>query len=491
MQADLTDLGLLVKSRLPIIAVQSDEEARVIELFKLLHAEETRPLYTWTVTDGLTRLDQTMGSQAFVKKPIEVLSHIRSSPSAGVYLLLDFHPYLDDPTLIRLMKEIALNYDQVPHVLVLVSHAVEAPDELRSLTGRFELSLPNREVISEIVRDVARAWSAQNENQKVVTDKISLDKLISLLAGLTANDARSLAYQAIFKDGAICSTDMSMVMEAKYRLLDESSAITYHFEGMQMEDIAGLNTLKDWLSLRRQAFVEGIDGLERPKGLLLVGVQGCGKSLAAKTIAGAWEIPLLHLDMGSLYTKFFGESEQNLRNALKTAQAMAPCVLWIDELEKAVATGSDDGGTSKRMLGSLLTWMAENTTPVFIVATANDIHQLPAELLRKGRLDEIFFVDLPDELERSDIFRLHLTRRISDVEAFDLTHLASLSDGFSGAEIEQAIIASLYSARSTGSTLGQAHLVTEINQTRPLSVVMAEPIAALRAWAQHRTVRAN
>ena len=491
MQTDLTDLALLVSSRLPVIAVESHEEGRVIDLFLSLQRQNKLPMYTWTVTDGLTRLDEHRGTQAFVKKPLEVLAHIRSSDMPGIYLLLDFHPYLEDPTAIRLMKEIALNYRKVPHLLVMVSHALDVPQELRSLTGRFELSLPNPEAISAIVHDVARDWADQHEGQKVATDKASLDKLIGHLKGLTANDARSLAYQAIFNNGAILATDIALVMQSKYRLLEEGTAISYHFDATKMDDIAGLKSLKRWLSLRKEVFIHGADGLKPPKGVLLVGVQGCGKSLAAKAIAGAWEIPLLHLDVGSLYTKFFGESEQNLRNALKTAQAMSPCVLWIDELEKAVAGGSDDGGTSRRMLGTLLTWMAENTAPVFIAATANQIEGLPPEIVRKGRLDEIFFVDLPDEKEREHIFNLHLKRRDVVLGSSDLVALAQYSTGFSGAEIEQAIIAALYLARSTREPLTQGHLITELNSTRPLSVVMSEQISALRAWAKDRTVLAN
>ena len=491
MQTDLADLELLLRSRIPIIAVSSNEEERVVDIFHTLQSNRDQSLFKWTVTDGMTRLDQKMGSQAFVKNPHDALSQIRSTPKAGIYLLLDFHPYLEDPVAVRLLKEIALSYRTTPHVIVLVSHAITVPDELKSLTANFSLALPNPDVITQIIRDVASDWSAQNQGRKVHTDRDSLEQLIRNLSGLTAHDAKSLAQQAIFNNGAILKSDVQFVMEAKYKLLDQNSAISYDFDTARLSDIGGLKNLKRWLDVRRQSFVEGVKGLQRPKGMLLVGVQGCGKSLAAKSVAGSWAVPLLHLDMGALYNKFFGETEKNLRDALSTAQAMAPCVLWIDEIEKAVSGDQQDSGTSKRVLGTLLTWMAENKHAVFIVATANDIEGLPPELIRKGRLDEIFFVDLPRTEEREQIFRLHLTRRDAELTNFDLPSLVAQSEGFSGAEIEQAVIAALYLAREAGTCLATAHVSEELSATQPLSVVMRERVEQLRIWARSRTVLAN
>ena len=491
MQTDLADLELLLRSRIPIIAVSSNEEERVVEIFREIQTDRDQPLFKWTITDGMTRLDKSMGSQAFVKNPHDALSQIRSTPKPAIYLMMDFHPYLDDPVAVRLLKEVALSYQTVPHVIVLVSHAISVPHELKNLTANFSLALPSPEVITKIIREVANDWSQHNEGKKVNTDRESLEQLIRNLSGLTAHDARSLAQQAIFNNGAILKTDVQFVMEAKYRLLDQNTAVSYDFDTARLSDIGGLKNLKRWLDVRRKSFVEGVDGLERPKGMLLVGVQGCGKSLAAKSVAGSWGVPLLHLDMGALYNKFFGETEKNLREALRMAAAMAPCVLWIDEIEKAVSSDKQDSGTSKRMLGTLLTWMAENKNAVFIVATANDIEGLPPELIRKGRLDEIFFVDLPNSDERSQIFKLHLERRSAKLDRFDIPSLVAQSDGFSGAEIEQAVIAALYLAREEDTCLATAHVSEEIAATRPLSVVMGERIAMLRAWAQDRTVRAN
>ena len=229
-------------------------------------------------------------------------------------------------------------------------------------------------------------------------------------------------------------------------------------------------------------------GMDSPRGILLLGVQGCGKSVAAKAVAGVWGVPLLRMDFGSLYNKYIGESEANIREALKTAEIMSPCVLWIDELEKGIATSEHDDGVSQRILGTLLTWMAENSKPVFIVATSNDIQRLPPELIRKGRLDEVFFVDLPNREVREAIFRIHADKRGLDLNSLDLGQLADMTDGFSGSEIEQLVVSAIYSAHARDGTVGMALLQEEIRNTRPLAVLMAENIAALRQWAQGRTV---
>ncbi|MGD8672638.1 MAG: AAA family ATPase, partial [Thiogranum sp.] len=272
---------------------------------------------------------------------------------------------------------------------------------------------------------------------------------------------------------------------------DQGGALSFELDTAAFGDVGGLDRLKRWLLQRREVFLEPDSTLDPPRGILLVGVQGGGKSLAAKAVAGLWQLPLLRLDFGTLYNKFFGETERNLRSSLATAEAMAPCVLWVDEIEKAIASGDYDSGTSKRVLGTLLTWMAERRAPVFLVATANRIDNLPPELVRKGRLDEIFFVDLPDTPTRLKIFEIHLAKRDHAPHDFELMRLATASEGFSGAEIEQAVVAGLYLAREQGEKLTTAHLLTELAQTRPLSVVMAEQLAALRAWAAQRTVPAN
>jgi SpoVK/Ycf46/Vps4 family AAA+-type ATPase len=282
-------------------------------------------------------------------------------------------------------------------------------------------------------------------------------------------------------------------MEAKYRLMNASGVLSFEYETARFGKVGGLSKLKEWLSVRQRVFQgEAVGfGLEAPKGVLLLGVQGCGKSLAAKAVAGVWDVPLLRLDFGALYNKYIGETEKNLRDALRTAEVMAPCVLWVDEIEKGLAGGDGDDGVSRRVLGTLLTWMAERKKSVFLVATANDVTGLPPELLRKGRFDEIFFVDLPDEATRALIFQIHLKNRNLQPSRFDLDRLAKASPGFSGAEIEQAIVSSLYASLATSSTISMTHLLEELGKTKPLSVVMKEKIDWLRNWARERTVPAN
>lgn len=500
---DRHDLQLMLRSRVPLLVVESVEEPRVIALFRELCAEGPRTLFRWSVTEGLRPVDETDARSGDVSKwrgtppgkdgradPVEALRDLRGRSQPTVTLLLDVHPYLDDPLVVRLLKELALERKAVGHTLVFVSHALELPAEIRAYAARFALSLPDPAAIEQIVREEARAWSARH-GRKVNADREALSLLVTNLTGLTADDVRRLARQAIWDDGAIDHSDLPTVMNAKHRLLDEGSAISFELDTARFEQVGGLAGLKQWLARRRDAFFGDAPELEAPRGVLLVGVQGGGKSLAARAVAGAWGLPLLRLDVGSLYNKFFGETEKNLREALATAQMMAPCVLWIDEIEKALAEGGNDAGTSRRMLGHLLTWMAERTAPVFIVATANDITKLPPELIRKGRVDEIFFIDLPGPAIRRDIFTIHLSRREFEPDAFDLEALADASEGFVGAEIEQAIVSACYTARERKTPLDDAHLLEELAATRPLSVVMAEKIAHLRAWADGRTVSAD
>ncbi len=488
---DIHDLELLLRSHVPLLAVETDEEQRVRELFCRLIPRLGRPLYSWSITDGLRRLDLEGPPMEGTAEPAAFLRHVRDSKQAAVYLVPDFHPYAGDPVHVRLLKEIAHGYTRTPRTLALISHRFEHPPELRKFIARFEPSLPDRETLLRIVNEEATAWAQRNGGQRVRTDRTTLELLVRNLAGLTAWHARRLARSAIQNDGAITESDLPGVMEAKYELLDRGGALSFTYDTARFSEVGGLRRLKRWLERRRQVFLDPDAGLDPPRGILLVGVQGGGKSLAAKAVAGLWGLPLLGLDMGTLYNKYYGESERNLRESLRSAEVMAPCVLWIDEIEKAIADSGNDGGVSRRMLGNLLTWMAENRNHVFIVATANAIDRLPPELIRKGRMDEIFFVDLPTADIREEIFRIHLEKRRLDAGHFDLPRLAAAANGYSGAEIEQAVVSGLYLAREQDADLTTAHLLTELEETRPLSVVMRESLERLRAWARERTVPAD
>jgi SpoVK/Ycf46/Vps4 family AAA+-type ATPase len=369
----------------------------------------------------------------------------------------------------------------------------DLPSSVLRLSAPFRPVLPDREGIRAIVHTEAKRYEQQS-GEKPRGDRQAIELLIMHLLGMEQDDVRRLVRQALRVDGAINAEDVKRVLAIKYAALGGESTLGYEQSKVRFNDVGGLERLKHWISLRRAPFLDAAATLvDRPKGIVLLGVQGGGKSLAARAIAGEWGIPLMRLDFGALYNKYYGETERNLRNAFAAAESMSPCVLWIDEIEKGIATdsGDADGGVSRRVLGSLLTWMSERTEPVFIVATANDISQLPPELIRKGRFDEIFFVDFPSRAAREQIARIHLKKRGHDPDKFEIDGLARLAEGFSGAEIEQAIVSASFEARARNEALRAADILAEIERTRPLAVVMAERIDALRAWAADRAVFAD
>jgi SpoVK/Ycf46/Vps4 family AAA+-type ATPase len=492
---DAHDLGLIIDSRVPLIVIQSHEETRVLDVLMQVSNKRTLPMQVWTITDGLRPMGFSMVEQGG-DKMLELesaLVAIKNTRYKGLFVLCDAHSFFtaEHPKLIRLLKDISLQYDNINRTIVLLSHALVLPPELRRHAAEFELSAPADEKIMAIIREEAMAWSSLNNQQRVKTDKAALDRIIMHLRGLPPADVRTLARQFIHADGAISDADLAIVSKGKLQLLDMQGIVQFEYSTESFAQVGGLKQLKFWLEQRQQAFLHPVANVDTPKGILLLGVQGGGKSLAAKAVAGMWGLPLLRLDFGALYNKYYGESEKNLRDALKLAESMSPCVLWLDEIEKGIAGQNHDDGTSQRVLGSLLTWMAEKKHPVFIVATSNNIANLPPELIRKGRLDEVFFVDLPDEKNRGEIFSIHLAKRKQDPSAFDLPALAAASDHFSGAEIEQAVVAATYTALAQEKNLGTTGLLDELARTRPIAVLMEEDIAALRHWAKDRTVSAN
>ncbi len=489
--ADTKDLSLILDAKIPIVVVESHDERRVLDMLLRFAMHRQLSFYEWRVTRGLHLggFGTDLADNEALKDPQALLAHIAGQPGPGLYVLCDFHPYLkNEPTIIRYLKDIALDHERLGNTLVLVSHELSVPAELGRLTAKFDLRLPSDEELMAMVRSHAREWAEQNQGKKVRTDDGTLKRLIANLRGVSHSDARILIRHAIFGDGAITESDIPEVNRLKFELLDSEGVLRFEHDTETFSSVAGLANLKSWLALRKNAFLEAAE--DQPKGIMLLGVQGGGKSLAAKAVAGYWGIPLLRLDFGTLYNKFFGETERNLRNSLRQAELMAPCVLWMDEIEKGLATGQADNATSKRVLSTLLTWMAENDAPVFIVATSNDITELPPELVRKGRLDEVFFVDLPEAGVRGEIFRIHLEKRGADASLFDLDALAAASEGFTGAEIEEAVVAARYLAGSRDESLQQADVMAALHRTYPMSIMRGESIAALRSWAEGRTVRA-
>ena len=360
---------------------------------------------------------------------------------------------------------------------------------------RFDFALPGAEELRELLQRVVRRLSRENPAARVKLTREDAEGIVSDLQGLTMFEAERALARAVVEDNALTAEDRPRIRELKKTLVEGGGLLEFVPAPEGMEHVGGLEKLKKWIDTRRVGFFPdaGAKPLDPPKGILLLGVQGCGKSMAAKAIAATWGIPLLSLDAGQLLAPFIGESERNLREAFRRVERMAPCVLWIDEIEKAfVSTSSSesDGGVSKRLVGMLLTWMQERAARVFLVATANSVRQLPPEMMRKGRVDEVFFLDLPDAKARAEIFRLHLARRGEEASRFDTASLAQASGGFSGAEIEQVVVSALYEARAGRFPLDSAGLLVAIRTTRPLSVLRGEEIGALRAWASGRCVSA-
>ncbi len=398
-----------------------------------------------------------------------------------------FSPIHDRTEKRPLIKEIAQGAERYRQILVFVSYKFDIPDELQIYTAHFELRLPTDDEILQLINGVAVRWSANNHAPPMVIPDAIKTMLIKNMRGLSVQEVERVLQKTLTAQG-ITRDHIDDVLKAKYELLNKDGVLSYEQDTARFTDVGGVPNLKQWLQQRQPIFLgdKTIPGIDMPKGILLLGIQGSGKSLAAKAVAGSWGVPLLRLDFGSLYDKYIGETERKTRDSLKMAERMAPCVLWFDEIEKGIAVESgDDGGTSRRILATLLTWMAERKSAVFMVATANDIQSLPPELMRKGRFDEIFFVDLPDVETRKIIFSIHLKKRGLDPDKFDFTQLLPASEGFSGSEIEQAVVSGLYSCVG-----GSGVLSNTLHATKPLSVMMAEQIEALREWAHERTVLA-
>jgi len=506
---DQHNLELLIDSHFPIVVLETHEEKRAVDLIKAIYAKKNKGLMIWTAVEGLKNHLLT-GSSSFsleggreyghavvntepTTEPDVMLDKVKRSIRDNVILLLDFHPYLDDPKTLRLVKEVAQQFYVNGNTLIFISHQIEIPAEIKRMCVSFQLSIPSAEDIHKIVVNEAKTWKVKNGNQTLKADKKAIKLLVQNLLGLTTSDAKRFIRNAIYNDGAITHSDVTEVMEAKYKLVAKDSILTFDYDTVDFSDVGGFHALKDWLKKRKNFFLNsnGESQVDIPKGIMLLGVQGCGKSLAAKAVAGVWGIPLMRLDFGAIYDKFIGNTEKNIREALRSAESLSPCVLWIDEIEKGITSGDADSGTSSRVLGTLLTWMAENDAQVFVVATANDIQSLPPELVRKGRMDEIFFIDLPSHATRKEILTLHIEKREMNVDSLDLDLIATASEGFSGSELEQAIVSARYASYANGDQVSTEQILEEISQTKPLSIVMDKHIAQLRDWAKDRTVSAG
>jgi SpoVK/Ycf46/Vps4 family AAA+-type ATPase len=487
------DLAVLLKSHNPLVLCETVEEKRFESLVRAVAGELELPVSTWSAASGLSPCHP-------IEAPRSVdlavaLREIRSATQDGVWLLKDPQPHLENPATLRALRETAQDFAGSARTLVLVGPNLPPKLELDDLEVRFPFDLPGPEDLRNMVGDTIRRLSHETPRTRVELSREDVDGLVSDLQGLTMFEAERALARAVVEDNALTGADRPHVRESKKMLVEGGGLLEFVAAPEGLDQIGGLERLKKWLLSRKIGFFPrpGELAIDPPKGILLLGVQGCGKSLAAKAVATAWGVPLLSLDAGRLLAPYIGESERNLREALKRVERMSPCVLWIDEIEKAfvsVRSTESDGGVSKRLLGALLTWMQERGARAFLVATANSVEDLPPELMRKGRFDEIFFVDLPGLSARREIFRLHLAKRRQEPARFDLEALAAASRGFSGAEIEQVIVSAFYEARAAGVPLDTTAILVSLRSTRPLSVVRAEKISALRAWASERCVPA-
>ena len=487
-----SDLRALIQSRHPVITIDTVEEERVDNLLQSVAADLHVPLFTWTVTHGLQRVGGEAGAIYGTANPQMLVKHLATLTVCGVFHLKDLQAHVNDATVARGIRDIAQAFLKTGSTAVLSGEGMHLPGELSREAIPFALHLPNRDELQQLVHQTLRGLNAQHK-VTVALGPEGMESLMQALSGLTLNQARQAITWAVLDDWALDADDIPRLLRRKGEAVREEGLLEFYPPEDNATELGGFEHLKAWLERARVGFTSEARalGLPAPRGILIVGVQGCGKSLAAKAIASAWKQPLLKLDAARLYDKFIGESEKNLRKALDFAEAIAPSILWIDELEKGFAAGGEaDAGLSQRILGAFLTWLQERQAPVFVAATANDVLALPPELLRKGRFDEIFFVDLPDAAGREAIFRIHLALRHQDAAKFDLATLVAASEGFSGAEIEQAITAGLYRALHDKQPLTTPMLCEEMRGTQPLSVSRREDVERLRDMARGRFVAA-
>jgi len=490
LSSAIHDIKTLVLSFHPVIAISSLEEERVESLVDAVAQELGMPVFEWTLTRGLAQKPADHGNRN-TARPLDLMGHLRTLRVEAIFLLKDFARHLEDPAVCREFKDAARNFSGSCATMIVTGAAPHFPADIDHQVVHYQLSLPGASELRDVVTTVLRSL-CQRRGARVELTPAELDELVHALSGMTLNQARQAIARVVLEDGTLRAADIRCVIDQKAQMLGEDGLLEYFPCEDNPFELGGFARLKQWLARARIGFTQEAAALNLtpPRGILMVGVQGCGKSLAAKCIAREWRLPLVKLDAGRLYDKYVGESEKNLRKAIDVAESMSPVVLWIDEIEKGFSptSGDQDGGLSRRIFATFLTWMQEKKKEVFIVATANDVFSLPPEFLRKGRFDEIFFVDLPDPEERVTIFRIHLTQRKQDASRFDLAALATASDGFSGAEIEQAVIAGLYRALYEKRPFGTHILLNELRATVPLAVSRCEDIERLRTMARQRFV---
>ncbi len=486
------DIEHLMRARYPLIYILSSEEKRVEKsIADVLHAREREKnyktrIYTWSVTEGVRLGKEPQGDS---KDPLKALRFVLEAKhdERAVFILRDLHAYLKNPEVVRLLRDIGRKLKEELKTVFLISPMLAIPPELDKEVAVVEYPLPELAEIDAIFDRVSRNTGAR------IPSGQEREHVVEAALGLTADEAEGVFAKSLVQTGG--NFDIDVILSEKERIVRKSGVLEFFRTHEKMDDIGGLDVLKGWLRKRQRAFSEEARqfGLPRPKGILMIGIPGGGKSLTAKAVGAAWRLPLLRLDVGKIFAGIVGSSEENMRRAIQMAEAVAPSILWVDELEKGFSgTGSSnnsDAGTAARVFGSFITWLQEKTSPVFVIATANNVDELPPEMMRKGRFDEIFFVDLPSLPEREEIAAIHLRRRGRDPVGFNLAAIAEKSEAMTGAEIEQAIVSALfdeYDRAGKGGVLRTEGVLHSLEETVPLSRTMKEKIAALRTWCKTR-----
>ena len=559
MPDGLDRLKVLINSSTPIVVMETSEEMRAVNLVRTACSELNMATFEWSIADGLARSgsnaaaegpknpqqarsDQSagwtrvnaghlaqphtvlspgtgesdrltravmssMGNEAAAaaaggsiyntREPVQALANMESMTVEAVFILKDFHRHMDDPVVIRRLRDVGQKFSANRRTVIITAPEISVPAELAKLVEYFDLPLPDRDRLHDIVQDTFTRLS-KTYTLKLQLDAAGVDAMSANLRGLTEEEAERAISQAVVTRYALCPETVTDVLEAKKQLLRHSGMLEFIEGSDNMASIGGLENLKHWLGQRRGAWEDSARefGLEPPHGVIILGVQGCGKSLCARAVAGEWKLPLVKFDTSAVYDKYIGETEKRIRKVFQVAEGLAPCVLWIDELEKVFAgsgpdSASADAGVSSRLLASFLSWMQDRKAPVFVAATCNNVTVLPPELIRKGRFDELFFVDLPNQVERKQIFSIQLAKRKRNPAEFDLEKVATAANGYSGAEIDAAVQGALYAAYSEKKQVTTQSLIDALAQTVPLSTTRAEEIAALRGWARSRAVPAS
>lgn len=558
MSNGLDRLKVLINSSTPIVVMETSEEVRAVNLVRSACAELNMATFEWSIAEGLlrsgsnappepqkiamhARVDQatvltqggrgptqtrtvlspgsgeadrltravmsSLGADSATvaagnpiyntREPVQALANMESMTLEAVFILKDFHRHMEDPIVVRRLRDVGQKFAVNRRTVVITAPELTVPAELGHLVEYFDLPLPDRDRLHEIIRETFTRLS-KTYTLKLQLDAAGVDAMSANLRGLTEEEAERAISQALVTRYALCPESVTDVIEAKKQLLRHSGMLDFVEALDNMASVGGLENLKHWLQQRRGAWEDAARefGLEPPRGMIILGVQGCGKSLCARAVAGEWKLPLVKFDTSAVYDKYIGETEKRIRKVFQVAEGLAPCVLWIDELEKVFAgsgpdSASADAGVSSRLLGSFLSWMQDRKAPVFVAATCNNVTVLPPELIRKGRFDEMFFVDLPNQAERKQIFSIQLAKRKRNPAGFDLDKVAVAAKGYSGAEIDAAVQGALYAAYSEKKPVTTESLIDALGQTVPLSTTRAEEIEALRQWARTRAVPAS